>query len=295
MNLAMRRRDFISIVPAPLLSSPVKAEHILWCGSSNVCFHNLPKLVAAWATDYGAKNVASEIVGKGGTGIHQFLRPGFQAEYGLRPGQTFVEKLAAGGNRFVVLQAVARFLADPPEPEYAAAFPLCCDAIRKAGGEPVLYETGWEADIQAGRDRVMNIAREQKIRIFAPCSTVWSRVRSERPDLELHSPPDMNHPGALGHYLNACCLFTALTRKHPQPLPLEYPVWYPVDDRDSAEGDRLVAAHKSADPYYDALPLFLKRRTMLARPYRLDVRTADYFKETIWEVWLESQRKLGLV
>ena len=61
----------------------------------------------------------------------------------------------------------------------------------------MFYEMGWgTTDREAlGRERILELARQNEIEVYAPCSTAWARVRSERPDLKLQHPGDKSSPG----------------------------------------------------------------------------------------------------
>ena len=78
-----------SLLPADDTISPVR---LLWAGSSSIYYHNQPKVCAHWLTEYCETPAISELVGKSGTGVHVYLRPGFVAQYGLTTGQTIVKR-----------------------------------------------------------------------------------------------------------------------------------------------------------------------------------------------------------
>ena len=80
---------------------------ILWAGSSSVYYHNQPKVCAHWLTACCEMPAESYLVGKSGTGIHVYLRPGFVPQYGLKPRQTILEAISAESYDFVVLQIPA--------------------------------------------------------------------------------------------------------------------------------------------------------------------------------------------
>ncbi len=58
-----------------------------------------------------------------------------------------------------------------------------------------------------GRRRILELAKSNRIKLFAPCSSAWARVRLERPDLQLQHHADASHPGDLGHFLNLACFY----------------------------------------------------------------------------------------
>jgi hypothetical protein len=255
-------------------------------------------MVAEWLTRFtDAGAFRSEIVGRSGNGIHDYLKPGsFVPEYGFEPGQTFLEKLAAGRYEFVVLQAVNRFIVGATGEEHYWALGIFCRAIRDAGGEPVINESGWApgAAEDEGRARILQLAHEEKVKLFVPCSTSWKRVRAERPDLELHNLPDRVHPGSYGNYLNACCFVAAFAPGAGlSKLPREYDAWYPMKPAEAAEkGGPLVDASPRDDYYYRALPRFLKTRTLLAQPFHLDPGVASYLQKVAAETVAEFRAKL---
>ncbi len=272
-------------------------KRMLWTGSSSMYYHNLPKIAAEWMSRFGGRHAyQSDIIGRSGDGIHVYLKPGtFKPEYGFREGQTFLEKIAEGRYDYVVLQSVARFMAGPTAEEHYAAHDTYVKAIRDAGGEPVYYEMGWglgDTD-QWGRERILESAQRNGIRIFVPCSSAWKRVRAERADIALHNLPDTSHPGTLGHYLNLCCFFAAFTGKHPKALPREYKIWLPLSAAERDESEQRRRTTTFTDSYERALPAFLQRRTLMAKPYAIAAATAEYFQAVAWESWEEKRRLLS--
>jgi hypothetical protein len=128
--------------------------------------------------------------------------------------------------------------------------------------------------------------------LFAPCSTAWERVRELKPDLKLHNLPDTVHPGTLGHYLNLCCFYAAMTGKSPEGLSSAVVVWPRFGSFEKAEADRRLADVK-LDAYESALPGFMKRMTAMRREVRLDDETARLLQRTAWQTWLDVQKRLG--
>lgn len=291
----MLRRIILGTGLGSLFSQSLpQPARVLWTGSSSMYYHDMPLQVAGWLNRFGPKRrlYESAIAGRSGSGIHVYLKPGsFKPEYGFLEGQTFIEKIAAERNDFVVLQAVAEFISGPEGQEHASALGTYCDAIRKAGGEPAIYEMGWRANDGPGREQIRQAARNWNVRTYAPCSTAWARVRAERPDLDLQIPPDRSHPGPLGHYLNLCCLFTAFAGTNPNVLPLDFPVWLPLDDAAKQLAERKVSERGTTGiPYYDSLPRFLKRRSSMAQPFRLAPATGAYLQKVAWDCWRESSQ-----
>jgi hypothetical protein len=173
---------------------------LLFAGSSSMYWNDLPREVAKVidgkvAGHLGAK-VRPEAVGRSGSDIRVYLEPGFNRyEYGVKPGQTFLQKLAEEKPAFVALMVVCRFIMgdeDPSGAAHADAVTTYCEAIRAAGGEPVFYEMGWgKSEREAeGRKRIFDLAVKNKVRFFAPCSSAWARVYAERPMLALQHPKD---------------------------------------------------------------------------------------------------------
>lgn len=283
---------------------------LLFAGSSSTYWNDLPREVAK-AVDGklisapGAQ-VRPEVVGRSGDDIRVYLQDGFNRyEYGVKPGQTFLQKLADERPRLVVLQVVCAFvLADDNRPAseigHAAAITKYCAAIREAGGEPVFYEMGWgQTEREAeGRRRILKLAQENRIKFFAPCSTAWATVARDRPELELQHPQDRSHPGDLGHFLNLACFYAALTGKPPTGvLPREYPVWphalgkLTTPQEIEAEEKRLAAFQP--DEYQVRLAKWMRRPMSLATTHKLSDETARYLEQVAFTVWQETRTALG--
>ena len=209
---------FFAVICPPPADSCLAAEttqpiRILWAGSSSIYYHDQPKVCADWLGRFCDLPAVSELAGRSGTGIHVYLRPDFKPEYGLVGGEAILEKIAREKYDFVVLQVPAEFINGPEGDEHDRSIDVYCEAIRSAGGTPVIYEMGWGRDEKAveGRRKIFAAAVRNHVTHFAPCSTSWERVRRERPDLKLQNPPDKAHPGTLGCYLNLCCFCAAIT------------------------------------------------------------------------------------
>ena len=86
---------------------------ILWAGSSSIYYHGQPKVCAQWLAQLCGKPAISDLVGRSGTGVHVYLRPDFKPEYGLKPGQTILQRIAAERYDYVVLQVPAEFINGP--------------------------------------------------------------------------------------------------------------------------------------------------------------------------------------
>jgi hypothetical protein len=161
--------------------------HLLFAGSSSAYWNDLPREVAR-AVDRQLPlspdaPVIPAIVGRSGSDIRVYLEPGFNRyEYGVKPGQTFLQKIADERPALVVLMTVARFIMGDDDPTktgqaHRDAVTRYCEAIRAAGGEPVFYEMGWgKSDRESeGRQRIFDLAVQNRIRLFAPCSSAWAR------------------------------------------------------------------------------------------------------------------------
>jgi hypothetical protein len=271
-----------------------RPARILWAGSSSIYYHDQPKVCAEWLARFCSMPAISDLVGRSGTGIHVYLRPDFKAEYGLKPGQSILQKIAAERYAFVVLQVPAEFINGPEGEEHDRSLDVYCPAIRKAGGVPVIYEMGWGQDEKAdeGRRKIFAAAIRNRVTHFAPCSTAWQRVRTERPELELQNPPDRTHPGTLGCYLNLCCFYAALSGQQPAGLPLELSIWRKLDDQQKAEAQTLVE-QTEFDEYDATLPGWMKRLVVTAKQESLDQETAVYLQQVAWEECQRAKSRLG--
>lgn len=252
----------------------------------------------------GAK-VVPEIVGRSGSDIRVYLEPGFNKyEYGVKPGQSFLDKIHAEKPAFVVLQTVCRFIMGDDDPTktgvaHAKAITTYCEAIRAAGGEPIFYEMGWgKSEREAeGRKRLFELAVRNKIKLFVPCSTAWARVYRERPGLALQHPKDSAHPGDAGLFLNLACFYAALTGESPiAKLPRTYPVWphgLPKAETDEAkaEEDARIAAFKP-DAYQAKMPKWMFKNMSMNLTATLDDTTATYFEGVAWETWQQVSKTL---
>lgn len=283
---------------------------LLFAGSSSAYWNDLPREVARSvdrrvATHPGAP-IMPAIVGRSGSDIRVYLEPGFNRyEYGVKPGQSFLQKIADERPALVALMTVARFIMGDDDPTktgdaHAAAITTYCAAIRAAGGEPVFYEMGWgKSDREAeGRRRIFDLAVKNRIRLFAPCSSAWARVYRERPDLALQHPKDNSHPGDAGHFLNVAVFHAALTRESPVGrLPRTFPVWphalpkAETDEEKAAEAAR-IAGFKP-DAYQATLPKWMFRNTSMNLTATLDEATARYLETTAWETWQDVDRRLA--
>lgn len=290
-------------------AAALQPVRLLFVGSSSAYWNDLPREVARAVDERlpfrpGAP-VVPALVGRSGSDIRVYLEPGFNRyEYGMPSGQTFLGKIAAERNEFVVLMTVARFIMGDDDPTktgqaHADAISLYCDAIRSAGGEPVFYEMGWGRSEReaAGRARIFDLAVKNRVRLFAPCSSAWARVYRERPDLALQHPQDNSHPGDLGHFLNLACFYAALTGRSPAgALPRTYPVWPHALPKPATEAEKAAESARIAafipDAYQATLAKWMHRHTSMNLSATLDEPTAAYLERVAWETWREMDQRL---
>ncbi len=302
------------ILLACLQSRGVTADELqsvtlLFTGSSSTYWNDMPRevgsVVDGMLCDAPRARVLPEIVGRSGSDIRVYLEPGFSKyEYGVKPSQSFLDKLRDERPKLVVLQVVCRFIMGDDDPTgtgqaHAEAVTKYCEAVRASGGEPIFYEMGWSKSDreQEGRRRILELATKNKIQYFAPCSTAWARVYREKPELALQHPQDSAHPGDVGHFLNLACFFAALTRESPvSRLPRTYPVWphalaKPDNDADKAKEEALIAAFKP-DAYQSRMPKWMRKNMSAATQYTLDDVTAKYLETVAWESWRDISQQL---
>lgn len=296
-----------TVAPAPAAPAPVR---LLFVGSSSAYWNDLPREVARSVTGrvsrHPGADVIPAIVGRSGSDIRVYLEPGFNRyEYGVKPGQTFLQKLADERPELVVLMTVARFIMGDDDPTktgqaHADAVTRYCAAIRAAGGEPVFYEMGWgRSEREAeGRQRILGLAVRNRIRLFAPCSSAWARVHRERPDIALQHPKDSSHPGDAGHFLNLACFYATLTGRSPVGvLPRTFPVWPHGLPKPETEADRAAEAARiqafQPDAYQATLAKWMFRHLAMNLSATLDEPTATYLERVAWETWEEIDRRLS--
>jgi hypothetical protein len=282
----------LSIWAKDSASEPLR---ILWVGSSSTYVHDLPLQVSDWLNHSDAFPESMPfLVGKSGTGFHEYLREEFVAQYGLNPGETLLEKIADESFNYVVIQQITYFIAGPEREEIQKATETLVDAIREAGGRPVFYEMGWRLDPinETGREICMQEAKKHRIELYSPCSTAWARVRAERPDIELHNLPDKDHPGTLGTYLNLCCFWATFTGKPPDRMPTSIDVW-PLFGSFDREKAKALLRTVELDDYHAALPGWMQSISVMRRTEEIEPETARYLQRTAWAVYLETQKSLN--
>lgn len=304
----MRLLLVLLLLPLALTASDAPVR-LLFAGSSSTYWNDMPReiarVVAGRLHGFSGRAVEAEVVGRSGDDIRVYLDPGFSRyEYGVKPGQTFLQKIADERPALVVLQTVCGFImAEEPAPgqgnAHAAAITTYCAAIRAAGGEPVFYEMGWgrsEREV-SGRERIFALAVQNRVTRLAPCSSAWARVYRERPELALQHPNDKAHPGDAGHFLNLACFHAALTRSDPQGrMPRTFPVW--PHGRPKAETPEQKAAEQAKlaafmpDAYQQRMAKWMYRNMAEGLTATIDEETARYLERVAWETWQEVDAKL---
>ncbi len=292
------RMDRIADEVLQAISPPAKSVRALFAGSSSMYWNDLPNEIAKSISGKGGlvqkRAVAAELVGRSGSDIRVYLDPNCDYQYGVKPGQGFLDKVRDEKFDYVVLMTVCRFIMgdggrNPDGQAHREAITKYCQAIRQSGAEPVFYEMGWgTTDREAqGRQRIRELARENNIQIYVPCSTAWARVRSERPDLMLQHPKDNSHPGDLGHFLNMACFYSAFVQQSPtEQLPRSFPVW-PHLDRAEKEllKEQLDASLRAfrPDPYQARLPEWMRRNSAAGFKAMISEYDARYLEGIAWE------------
>lgn len=88
---------------------------LLFAGSSSMYWNDLPreiaKVVDGKVADNLGRPVVPEAVGRSGSDIRVYLEPGFNRyEYGVKPGQSFLDKIATEKPDIVAMMVVCRFI-----------------------------------------------------------------------------------------------------------------------------------------------------------------------------------------
>ncbi|MCB1211744.1 MAG: hypothetical protein KDK97_20655 [Verrucomicrobiales bacterium] len=295
-------KTFLSLILFSLgglqAAEPLK---LLFAGSSSMYWNDLPREVATVVDGkivggLGRK-VVPEAIGRSGSDIRVYLDPGFNRyEYGVKPGQSFLDKIGEEKPDIVAMMVVCRFIMGDDDPAgggkaHADAVTRYCEAIRAAGGEPMFYEMGWgKVEREAeGRRRIFDLAVKNKIRLYAPCSSAWARVYAEKPDLALQDPKDSSHPGDAGHFLNLACFYAALTGESPvSKLPRTFHVW----PHGKYEADAAKLAALQPDAYQARMARWMFKHMAMNQTGTLDEETATYLETVAWETWLDISRRL---
>ncbi len=301
-------RDGLAAEPSGVnVPSESRSVRLLFAGSSSTYWNDLPgevaRIVNGQMAGHEGKPVTAEIVGRSGIDIRVYLNPDCNYQYGVKPGQSFLNKVRDEKFDFVVLMVVCRFITGDGKGNedgqaHREAVTEYCQAIRTAGGEPIFYEMGWgKGDREEeGRRRIMALARQNRIKLFAPCSSAWSRVYEERPDLALQHPQDSSHPGNLGHFLNLACFYAALTRTSPEgKLPREFHVWPHLNKaQKEARKAELNAAYARFEPnaYQARLPEWMRRNAGAGFIGQISDDDARYLELIAWECVQNALKQL---
>jgi len=304
-RMILSLRFFAIALISSAFSQIVAADPItlLFAGSSSTYWNDFPrevaKVVDVKIIDHVGATVIPEIVGRSGSDLRVYLEPGFNKyEYGVKSGQSFLDKIRDEQPTFVVLQTVCRFIMGDDDPTktgeaHAKAITTYCEAIRAAGGEPIFFEMGWaKTEREAeGRKRLFDLAVKNKIKLFAPCSTAWARVYREKPELALQHPQDNAHPGDAGHFLNLACFYTALTGESPVgKLPRTYPVW----PHGKYEADEAKLAAFKPDTYQAKMAKWMFKHMSMRQTATLDDATATYLETVAWETTQHMREQLTM-
>jgi hypothetical protein len=293
------------IIAITLITAYVHAEDspltLLFAGSSSTYWNDMPrevaKIVDGKFIGHAGTKIVPETVGRSANDIRVYSEPGFNKyEYGVKPGQSFLDKIRDEKPPFLVLQTVCRFIMGDDDPTgtgnaHAEAVTKYCEAIRATGGEPIFYEMGWgKSEREAeGRQRILALAFKNKIRIYAPCSTAWARVYAEKPNLALQHPKDGAHPGDAGHFLNLACFYAALTGTSPVgKLPRNFPVW----PHGKYDADKAKLAAFKPDAYQAKMAKWMFKHMSMNQTATLDETTANYLETVAWETWQKVMQTL---
>lgn len=307
----VKRLDRIARELKEVLSTPDDrgAMRVLFAGSSSTYWNDLPNEVAKVISGKEGlvrqRAVSADLVGRSGSDIRVYLDPSCDYQYGVRRGQSFLDKVREEKFDYVVLMTVCRFIMgdgddNPDGQAHRDAINKYCQAIRAAGGEPVFYEMGWGTSQREehGRQRIMELARQNKIQVYVPCSTAWARVRSERPDLKLQHPDDSSHPGDVGHFLNLACFYAAFVQQSPEgQLSRSFHVW-PHLNKETKETmrEQLEAAYAQFKPdkYQARLPEWMRRNAGAGYVGTLRDEDARYLERVAWESYNAARDRLHL-
>lgn len=293
------------IIAITLITAYVHAEDspltLLFAGSSSTYWNDMPrevaKIVDGKFIGHAGTKIVPETVGRSANDIRVYSEPGFNKyEYGVKPGQSFLDKIRDEKPPFLVLQTVCRFIMGDDDPTgtgnaHAEAVTKYCESIRATGGEPIFYEMGWgKSEREAeGRQRILALAFKNKIRIYAPCSTAWARVYAEKPNLALQHPKDGAHPGDAGHFLNLACFYAALTGTSPVgKLPRTFPVW----PHGKYDADKAKLAAFKPDAYQAKMAKWMFKHMSMNQTATLDETTANYLETVAWETWQKVMQTL---
>jgi hypothetical protein len=260
---------------------------ILWIGSSSTYCHDLPSQTAVWLEDFFApRPVRSYMVGKSGTGFHEYLQPDFEAQYGLKQGQTLLDKIAEEKYDYVVLQMITYFIGAELQEETVESTEILLEAISESGASPVFYEMGWRLgpENEIGRNLIAGLAQKYQVPYFGACSSAWKAVRANRTDLELHNLPDQDHPGTLGTYLNLAGMYIAITGKKPNREITQIEVWPRFGAFDKEEAGKKLA-QTTLSPYYLVMPEWMQKISVMRTSVQIDPDIAKFLIDQAYQTW----------
>jgi hypothetical protein len=98
-----------------------KEKRILFLGSSSTYCHDLPLRVSEWLNAHAGWKTKVCLTGKSGTGFHEYLHPGFQSQYGLKEGQSLLEKIRDEKYDYVVIQQITYFMGGEEQIDHETA------------------------------------------------------------------------------------------------------------------------------------------------------------------------------
>ncbi|WP_197454242.1 alpha/beta hydrolase [Stieleria varia] len=305
---AGERLDSIAAEVLTAVSAKNDTMRILFAGSSSTYWNDMPNEVAKVISGSGGlvqnRKVDADLVGRSGSDIRVYLDPKCDYQYGVKRGQSFLDKVRDEPFDYVVLMTVCRFIMGDGEGNadgqaHRDAITQYCHSIRQSGSEPVFYEVGWgTTDREAqGRERIRKLARDNNIKIYVPCSTAWAKVRTERPELQLQHPNDKSHPGDVGHFLNLACFYAALVQQSPEGrLPRDYHVWpHLTKDENTSLSDQLETAFAKFQPdaYQVKLPEWMRRNAGAGYMGHVSEEDAKYLEQVAWESYLAVKAELS--
>ncbi len=242
------------LLPAAGQEPQVAAEpssRVLLLGNSYTRFNVLPLMLRRVAEAAGV-SLPTESVARGGYTLRRHWRV-HETRARVRSGR--YSHVVLQGHSLRPIDRRAEF------EDYTARF---AQAVREAGGEPILYET-WprhpgaplyreHAELRTPpqmASRVGEAYRALAVRHgarVAPVGRAFLTALTTRPELEIYKP-DGAHPTWAGSYLAACVLFGAITGQDPREshyTPWELP---PASARAARELAALVLeAERSAPP-----------------------------------------------
>jgi len=190
---------------------------VLFIGNSYMIMNQLPDLVAALGEHAGVE-LRTELLAMGGKNF----------EYHLESRKT-AKKLAEREWDYVILQSHSLDTLRNRK-GFLAAGQALVERVRKAGAEPLLFET-WARKADASiyrfgkygytpgemqakvRDGYAELSRRTGAEVIE-VGEAWMAASARAPEIDLYAS-DNNHPGKPGSYLAANVVFAALTDLNP--------------------------------------------------------------------------------